>query len=105
MRKRRIKGPGTHVRDELIATLQYFDDRFFRVKTAEEASKLYFVDTSAACAMADRPFESRTLVTIPAVNGARSVDVIPLGWSALRVDREAGLSNALLPVVASIGIA
>jgi hypothetical protein len=106
LRKRRLTASGSHVHNELIATLQYFDDRFFRVRTEETAAKLYFVDTSHTSASADRPFGSRTTVTIPAVNRARSVEVIPLDWDALRVNRgKAEVSNALLPVIAGIGIA
>jgi hypothetical protein len=94
------------LRDELIATLQYFDDHFFRVETQESMPKLYFVDTSPPSVSTDRPFESRTTVTIPALHRARSIEVIPLDWSALRVSRgKVEVSNALLPAVAGIGIA
>ena len=106
MRKRRVTAPGDHVRDELFVTLQYFDDRFPYRKSEERASKLYFVDTSPATPSMERPFETRTMVTVPAVHHARSVEVLPLNWNALHVNRgKAELSNALLPAVAGIGIA
>lgn len=105
LRKRRIKFPGTHVQDELIATVQYFDDRFFRVGTEQPVSKLYFVDTSRAAASTNPSFETSTMVTIPAVHRARSVEVVPLNWTALRAKPcKAELSNAFLPMAAGIGI-
>jgi hypothetical protein len=106
LRKRRIKSTGADVRNELIATLQYFDDRYFRVGTEESLPKLYFVDTSPASGAMARPFESRTTITVPALHRARCVEVTPLDWSALRVKPgKAEVSNALLPVVAGIGVA
>jgi len=106
LRKRRVKSPGSHVREELIATLQYFDDRFLRVKTEESVSKLYLVDTSPGTTSTERPFETSTMVTVPAVHRARSVEIVPLNWSALRVNPgKTTLSNTFLPMAAGIGIA
>lgn len=106
LRKRRLESSGEHLRDELFGTLQYFDDRYPRLKTAGGGPcPLYFVDTRTV-PPAGRAFPDRTTMTVPATEDARSVDVIPFGWPALPLStggRE--LSASFLPAAACVGIA
>ncbi|MBK5283750.1 MAG: hypothetical protein JJE16_16900, partial [Nitrospiraceae bacterium] len=106
LRKRRLNSSGKHLRDELFGTLQYFDDRYPRVKTGGHGScPLYFVDTRTV-PPAGRAFPDRTTMTVPATEDARSVEVIPFGWPALPLStggRE--LSASFLPAAACVGIA
>lgn len=106
LRKRRLKSSGAHVQDELFGTLQYFDDRYPRLKTAGGGPcPLYFVDTREV-PPAGRAFPDRTTMTVPATEDARSVEVIPFGWPALPWSTGGRkLSSSFLPAAACVGIA
>jgi len=106
IRKRRMTAQAERIRDEVIGTLQYFDDHLPRPRTMQQAaSPLFFLSTVEEGPDEERPFAERTVLTVPGGQPPRQIVVVPLGWQALSsVHRPDNLSATFLPAASCIGI-